>query len=170
MSDESTIAASVASGDESEGRPFGYIAPEGETAMVCEQDVALRDKIVSELKSKGYSVVEAASVREALKFMRFHIFSAIFVNENFDTAAGEVNSILRYLEGLSMTIRRQTFVVLISAVLKTMDNMLAYNKSVNLIINKDQIGDVSHIFKKALDENDSFYHVYKENLRKQGKI
>ena len=170
MSDESTIAASVASGDESEGRPFGYIAPEGETAMICEQGAAARDKIATELKSMGYSVVEAASVREALKFMRFHIFSAIFVNENFDTVAGEVNSILRYLEGLSMTIRRQTFVVLISAVLKTMDNMMAYNKSVNLIINKDQIGDVSHIFKKALDENDSFYHVYKENLRKQGKI
>lgn len=170
MSDENTVATSAAAGGESEGRPFGYIAPEGETAMVCEQDAAARDKIVSELKSKGYSVVEAASVREALQFMRFHIFSAIFVNENFDTAADQVNSILRYLEGLSMTTRRQTFVVLISAALKTMDNMMAYNKSVNLIINKDQIGDVSHIFKKALDENDSFYHVYKENLRKQGKI
>jgi hypothetical protein len=170
MSDESTIAVAAASGDESEGRPFGYIAPEGETAMICEQDAVTRGKIAGELKSRGYSVVEATSVREALKFMRFHIFSTIFINENFDTAAGETNSILRYLEGLSMTIRRQIFVVLISTVLKTMDNMMAYNKSVNLIINKNQIDDVSQIFKKSLDENDSFYHVYKENLRKQGKI
>jgi CheY-like chemotaxis protein len=170
MSDESPAAASGKTGDESERRPFGYIAPEGNTAMVCEQDAAVRDKIINELKVMGYAVAQAASSREALQFMRFHIFSAIFVNENFDTAAGQVNSILRYLEGLSMTIRRQTFVVLVSAALKTMDNMTAYNKSVNLIIHKNEIGDVAQIFKKALDEYESFYHVYKENLRKQGKI
>lgn len=169
MSDESKVAASVAAADQSEGRPFGFIDPEGNTAMVCEQDAALRDKIVQELKNLGYTVAQAASSREALKFMRFHLFSAVIVNESFDTAAGQINSILRYLEGLSMTIRRQTFVALISASLKTLDNMMAYNKSVNLIINKQEANEFGPVFKKALNEHESFYHVYKEKLLKQGK-
>ncbi|MDD4091454.1 MAG: hypothetical protein PHQ63_02755 [Smithellaceae bacterium] len=169
MSEESAAAASGNAGDASEGRPFGFIAPEGNTAMVCESDDAVRGKIISELKGMGYAVAEAKSAREALQFMRFHIFSAIFVNESFDTAEGQVNSVLALLEGLSMTVRRQTFVVLISSSMKTMDNMMAYNKSVNLIVNKNDIGDIGQVFKKALDEHESFYHVYKENLRKAGK-
>lgn len=170
MSDENIKAVAAQAEGESEGRPFGYIAPEGETAMVCEQDAALRDKIVSDLKNMNYEVVAASSGREALKFMRFHIFSAIVVNEYFDTPAGGVNSILKYLEGFSMTIRRQIFVALVSADLKTMDNMLSYNKSVNLIINQKESENFAPIFKKALAENNIFYHVFRENLRKQGRI
>lgn len=168
MSEESVAAASGTAG--SEERPFGFIAPEGDTAMVCEPEDAVREKIVSELKGMGYAVAEAKSAREALQFMRFHIFSAIFVNESFDTAEGQANSVLKFLEGLPMTVRRQTFVVMISASLKTMDNMLAYNKSVNLIVHKNDIADIDQVFKKALDEHESFYHVYKENLRKAGKV
>lgn len=156
-------------GDESEGRPFGFMTPEGETAMVCEQEAAIREKIVKELKDMGFAVVEATSSREALKFMRFQIFTAIFVDESFDTPPGSINSILRNLESLSMSTRRQTFVVLVSSVLKTMDNMIAYNKSVNLILNKSQINDFVPIFKKATAEHEGFYHVYKAALRKAGK-
>ncbi len=168
MSEESTAASGTA-GAGSEERPFGFIAPEGETAMVCEADGAVRERIISELKGMGYAVAEAKSAREALQFMRFHIFSAIFVNESFDTPEGQDNSVLKFLEGLSMTVRRQSFVVLISASLKTMDNMMAYNRSVNLVVNQNEIVDVGQVFKKALAEHESFYHVYKENLRKAGK-
>ena len=170
MSGEVTTATPVSAKDESEGRPFGFMAPEGETAMVCEQDAAARDKIAGMLKSKGYAVVEAKSCGEAIKFMRFQIFNVIFVNENFDTPAGNVNSIVWNLEGLPMVTRRQTFVVLVSAALKTLDNMTAYNKSVNVIINKSQIDDVEAIFKKALAEHESFYHVFNGILRKQQKV
>lgn len=169
MSEENAAAAFGTAREMSEERPFGYIAPEGNTAMVCEPDGAVREKIISELKGMGYAVAEAKSAREALQFMRFHIFSAIFVNESFSTAEGQENSVLKFLEGLSMTVRRQTFVVLISASLKTMDNMMAYNRSVNLIVNQNEIAEVGQVFTKALDEHESFYHVYKENLRKAGK-
>ena len=170
MSGEGTAATSVNAKDESEGRPFGFMAPEGDTAMVCEQDEAARNKIVNMLKSMGYAVVEAKSCGEAIKFMRFQIFSVIFVNENFDTPAGNVNSIVWNLEGLPMVTRRQTFVVLVSAALKTLDNMTAYNKSVNVIINKSQIDNVETIFKKSLAEHESFYHVFNGILRKQQKV
>lgn len=170
MSGDGTVAAPGSTKDESEGRPFGFMAPEGETAMICEQDAAAREKIVSMLKSKGYAVVEAKSCGEAIKFMRFQIFNVIFVNDSFDTPSGNVNSIVWNLEGLPMVTRRQTFVVLISAALKTLDNMMAYNKSVNVIINKSQMDDVDRIFKKALDEHKSFYHVFNGIMLKHQKV
>jgi len=170
MSGQPTGAAAATAGDESEGRPFGFMAPESETAMVCEQDAAVRNKIVSELKGMGYAVVEAKSAGEALKFIRFQIFNVIFVNESFDTAAGSTNSILWNLQSSPMSIRRQTFVVLISAALKTFDNLMAFNKSVNVIINKSQADNIGQLFKKALAEHENFYHVFKGTLRKQGKV
>ncbi len=166
MSGEGTMTGSVTVRDKSEGRPFGFMAPEGETAMVCEQDAAARGKIVSALKSMGYAVVAAASCDEAVKFMRFQIFSIIVVHENFDTAAGNINSILWNLEGLSMSIRRQTFVVLLSATVSTMDNLEAYHKSVNLIINKREIGEVEKVLRQAMAEHEDFYRVFKEKIRK----
>lgn len=169
MSEEKIIAQPPESEAEHAGRPFGYLDPDSETAMICEQDPADREKISGDLKGMGFAVVEPASFKEALKCMRFHIFDVIFVGENFNTGNSGINDVLKYLEGLSMTVRRKTFVVLISASLDTLDNMMAYNKSVNLIINKKEIDDAGQILKKALTEHNTFYHVYKENLRKHGK-
>jgi DNA-binding NtrC family response regulator len=152
------------------GRPFGYVDPDSKTAMICEQDPVIRDKISNAIKRIGFEVVQPATFKDALKYMRFHTFDVIFVNENFNTGIWEVNNILKYLESISMSIRRQSFVVLISAIDATMDSMQAYNKSVNMIINKSEIADVENILKQALVEHDDFYFVFKENVRKYGSV
>ena len=115
------------------------------------------------MKSLDFNVIEPATFKEALKYLSFHTFNVIVVNENFDTGTGGVNNILNYLESLTMSVRRQIFVVLISATFATMDNMHSLNKSVNLIINKDEISEIGLILKKEMEENDYFYHVFKEN-------
>jgi len=87
------------------GRPFGYMAPDRETAMVCEQDPVIRDKIVGDLKKMGFETAQPASFREALKFMRFHVFNLIVVDEDFDTGVWETNNVLRYLEAKAVLCR-----------------------------------------------------------------
>ena len=69
-----------------------------------------------------------------------------------------------------MSTRRQIFVVLISATFATMDYMHSFNKSVNLIINKNDITELALILKKEIQENEYFYHVFKEYYRKHGKV
>ena len=169
MSDEKMTAQPARVEGEQSGRPFGHLDPDAETAMVCEQDPAQSEKIAGELKNMGFAVVSATSVKEASKYMRFHIFKVIFIDENFDAGSSGVNDVLKYLAGLSMATRRQTFTVLISSTLDTLDNMMAYNRSVNLIVNRKEIGDAGQILKRALSEHNAFYHVYKESLRKHGK-
>ena len=148
------------------GRPFGYMAPDRETAMVCEQDPVIRDKIVGELKKMGFETAQPASFREALKFMRFHVFNLIVVDEDFDTGVWETNNVLRYLEGLNMATRRQSFVALISASLPTMDSLQAYSKSVNFIINKRDVLGMDQLLRQAMAEYEDFYHVYKDMSRR----
>ena len=146
------------------GRPFGYVVPEGETAMVCEQDPVIRERIVHDLKKMGFEVAQPASFRDALRFMRFHVFNLIVVDEDYDTGVWETNNVLRYLEGLDMPTRRQSFVVLITSTLATMDSIQAYHRSVNLAINKRDVAGMDQLLRQAMAEYDDFYHVYKEFL------
>jgi hypoxanthine phosphoribosyltransferase len=167
---KSTLDATGSEGIDYSGRPFGYLNPDSETAMICEKDPAIRDEISKALKALSIDIVEPTSFKEALRYLRFHIFNVIVVDENFDTGVGEVNYVLHYAENLIMPIRRQTFVVLISETYPTMDNMRAYNKSVNLIINKKEIAEAALILKKEIAEDSDFYYLFKENLNKSGKI
>jgi DNA-binding NtrC family response regulator len=170
MNEKKSTSTSVAEEIDYSGRPFGYQDTNNETAMICEHDPVIRQKINSTLKSLDFNIIESATFKEALKYLSFHTFNVIVVNENFDTGTDGVNYLLDHLEHLSMSVRRQVFVVLISSTFATMDYMHSLNKSVNLIINKDEISEMGLILKKEMEENEYFYHVFKEFNRKYGKI
>lgn len=152
------------------GRPFGFQDMGLQTAMVCENDPVIREKITDALKTIDFNVIEPAKVKEALKNLSFHTFNLVVVDENFDAGSDGVNYIFKYLESLSMAIRRKIFVVLVSANFATMDYMYTYNKSVNLIVNKEDIAELGPIIKKEIEENEYFYHVFKKFYHKYVEI
>jgi len=160
------VAQTAAERMDYSGRPFGHVMPDAQTAMICEQDPVIRDKVVGELKKMGFLTAQPSTYKEALKHMRFHIFNVIFIDEDFDTGVWETNNVLRYLENLNMSIRRRSYVVLVSSTLATMDYLDAYNKSVNLVIGKRDIGSVEKILRQAMAEHEDFYHVFKEKIQK----
>jgi hypothetical protein len=69
-----------------------------------------------------------------------------------------------------MNVRRRIFVVLISGEFRTMDNMAAFGKSVNLVLNPENIGDAGAIIKHAIMDNESFYQVFRESSIKAGRL
>ena len=170
MNEEKLTPVSVVEEIDYSGRPFGYKDTNSQTALICENDPDIRQNISSALQSLDFNIIEAATYKEVLKYLNFHTFNVIVVNENFDTKTDEINNVLSYLERLPMTTRRQVFVVLISSIFATMDYMHSLNKSVNLIINKDEVSELGLILKKEIEENEYFYHVFMEFNRKYGKI
>jgi hypothetical protein len=62
------------------------------------------------------------------------------------------------------------FVALISDRYRTMDNMMALNKSANLVINSKNIDDIGKILSRGITDNEFFYRVFKETLKEVGKI
>jgi CheY-like chemotaxis protein len=151
-------------------RPFDYRDMDSDTSMICEHDPVIRQKIRETLQSLNFNVIEPTTTKEAIKYTNFHAFNVIVVNDNFDIGKDGVNYVLKYLERLPMPVRRKIFIVLVSSTFATMDYMYSLNKSVNLIINIDDIVEMGLILKKEMEENDYFYHLFKEFQHKLGKI
>jgi CheY-like chemotaxis protein len=172
MVEEKKLANEVAAGGyDAAEKPFDFIGTGSETALICESDPAIKEKIATAVKSLGYHVTEASAAREALKNMRFHMYDLIIVNENFDAVeCPGSNDVLIYLQNLVASTRRNIFVALLSDKYRTTDNMMAFNKSVNLVINTKNIDDFSTIIKRGLDDNLAFYSIFKETLKKLGRV
>jgi predicted Zn finger-like uncharacterized protein len=150
-------------------RPFDFVEEEGKTALVCEQQPLLKKPIIESLEQMEYQITVAESARDALKRMRYHVYDIVVVDEDFDTDNPETNGVLIYLERLGMAVRRNMFVAVISSRHRTMDNMTAFLKSANLIINTKNMEDFGKIMSRGLTDHLSFYRVFREKLRETGK-
>jgi hypothetical protein len=116
-----------------------------------------------------YQITLAENARDALKRMRYHVYDLIVVNESFDTKNPDSNGVLIYLERLTMAVRRQIFVAMISSRYRTMDNMMAFHASVNLIVNIKNIEDIGKILSRGITDTELFYRVFKETLKETGR-
>ena len=150
-------------------KPFDFIEEEGLTALVCESNPLVQATITGALELMEYQITKAESTRDALKRMRYHNYDLFVVNENFDTDNPESNGILLYLERLNMLVRRNMFIALVSDRFRTMDNMMALNKSVNLIINIKNVEDIGKILSRGITDNEFFYRVFKGTLKEVGR-
>ena len=168
---EKTIIDEVGSDtyDASE-KPFDFVEEGAETVLLCETDPDIRAKIRSVFKNMVYAIIEPETARDALKQMRFHVFDLVVLNETFDTKDLDENNVLMYLNRLSMSIRRNIFVVFLTSRFRTMDNMTAFNKSVNIVINLKNIDEIEKILKTGLTNNIAFYKVFKELLVKTSRV
>ena len=156
-------------GYDADEKPFDFIEEEGLTALVCESNPLVRKTITNALDVLDYQITEAESTRDALKRMRYHNYDLFVINENFDTDNPEANGILLYLERLGMVVRRNMFIALVSDRFRTMDNMMALNKSANLIINSKNIDDIGKILSRGITDNEYFYRIFKGTLKEVGK-
>jgi predicted Zn finger-like uncharacterized protein len=158
------------SGQDASEKPFDFMEEEGLTALLCEQNPVARNTIQNALNLMDYQITVSENARDALKRMRYHVYDLIVVNESFDTKNPESNGVLIYLERLSMSVRRKIFVAMISSRYRTMENMMAFHSSVNLIINIKNIGDIGKILSRSITDNELFYRVYNETLKEAGKV
>jgi len=144
--------------------PFDVFGDE-QTALLCIDDDHGHaiEKMLSEM---GYKTVQAESSKEAIKMTRFHPFDLAVVDETFESQSTELDPVIDYIQSLPMVSRRHLFVAYITDQYRTNDYMAAYCQSVNLIVNRKQLPEFKTVFSQAMKENDTFYSVYNETLRK----
>ena len=103
MEDEKTLTSEVTFDTyDSADRPFDFVGADVETALLCEPDVVLREKVDAAIRSMGYQITAPESAKDALKNLRFHVYDLILVNENFSTNTLADNEVLNYLADLNM--------------------------------------------------------------------
>lgn len=151
-------------------KSFGFVEEGVHTALICEQDAGVREKIRSTVERMDYHVMEAASARDAMKHMRFRVFDLVVLDENFEGGNPESNHVLQYLGHLPMNTRRNIFVVLLGNDFRTADNMTAFNNSVNLVVNLKNVDELDKFLKRSQKEHEDLYRVLIGILRKMGRI
>jgi len=138
-------------------------------ALVMNNDKRQTKKIKEALEGLGYRYVQGNNTEKAVGKMRFHRFDLIILSDYFDNVPLEKSHILNYVNHLSMFVRRKIFVALIGEGLRTMDNMMAFAMSANLVVSLNDLDKFSIILKRAVFDNEKFYKVFFDTLKEVGK-
>ncbi len=150
-------------------KPFDFVEEGIKTALICEQDPGLTKELEKAVTAMEFHSTTTEAARDALKKMRFHTFDLVVLNETFDTDNPDNNHVLKYLARMGMETRRNIFVVLLSSTHRTMDEMTAFNRSVNIVIHKDHVGEAEKIIRKGMVENQFFYRIYRDSMVRTGR-
>jgi DNA-directed RNA polymerase subunit RPC12/RpoP/CheY-like chemotaxis protein len=138
-------------------------------ALVLDGDEGNVAEISSALEEFSYKPVLPTSIGEAMSKLRLHHFDLIIISDGFDGQDLTNNPITHYLDHLSMSIRRKIFLVLLSDKFKTMDDMMAFARSTNIVVNPDDLSNLPLLLKRGISDNEKLYKVFMDTLKETGK-
>ena len=138
-------------------------------ALIMPNPAIDEDRLRAGIEIIGYKCIFTPNTRDAIGKLRFHQFDLIILADGFDSQPLDHSVIVNYLNRLPMSVRRKVFVTLISDHFKSMDNMMAFAMSANVLINSKDIEKLHLILKKAVSENERFYKVFLDTMIETGK-
>lgn len=147
----------------------GSYLKSSQTALVCEDKQELQRTIISALKDLQYKTDVSINAEDALEKIKFNQYGVIVLNEIFEGKSPENNAVLKQLQTMPMAARRHIFFALLGKNLLTQDNMAAFERSANIVINEEDISKFKDIIEFSIFDNAQFYKIYKESLIKLGK-
>ncbi len=139
-------------------------------ALVAESDPGQLEKLREAIGDIGFKCITSENTGQAISKMRFHTFDLVVISDHFDGIELAQSPILQYLNHLAMSIRRKIFVALVGDSFNTMDHMMAFTMSANLVTNKRDLDKFTGILKNAIADNEKFYKVFMDTLAELGKI
>ncbi len=154
---------------EDDTSPLEFFEEGTRLALVLDGDEANVTEITPALEKLSYKPILPTSIGEAMAKLRLYHFDLILLSDGFDGQNLERSPITNYLNHLSMSVRRKTFLVLLSQKFKTMDNMRAFGESANLVVNPDDLSSLPLILKKVISDNEKFYKVFMDTIKEVGK-
>jgi len=138
-------------------------------ALVLNGDDGQIKDISSVLEKLSYKPIIAPSIQDAMGKLRLHHFDLIILSDGFGGQNLEGSPVTHYLNHLSMSVRRKIFLALVSDKFDTMDNMMAFNLSANLVINPADLSKLRLILNKAIPDHEKFYKIFMDTLKEAGK-
>lgn len=140
------------------------------TGLVCVPDESIKESVVRALDGLDYKTSAADDLRTFYAKVRYNHYDVMVVSEKSAEGGTGNNPVLRYLDRLPISVRRNIFLFLISAQHRTLDTSMAFSLSVDAIINEKDLGEMREILQKSLSQNEHFYKVFKDCLRAEGRV
>lgn len=138
-------------------------------ALVCEDAHERQAVIKAALEQIGFTMHAAKNAEEAVERMRRDPYELIVIDEQFQGSTPLDNPALAGLRAMAMATRRYMFVALLGREYKTFDNMMAFARSVNVVVNPNDLPHLAAILAKSMNDNNHFYRVFREVLAEAGK-
>jgi predicted Zn finger-like uncharacterized protein len=139
-------------------------------ALVLEHNPEDLERARQAVEESGYRFVTAENTRAAVGKMRLYHFDMICLSDQFDDIDLKQSPVLQYLNNLSMSVRRKVFLVVIGEEFKTLDNMMAFAMSANLVVSRRDMDKFTAILKQAVSDHQRFYKVFLDTMREVGKV
>ncbi|MBI4665015.1 MAG: zinc-ribbon domain-containing protein [Nitrospinae bacterium] len=127
------------------------------------------DRISPVLKKMNYLITTVKTADEALRKLQFNFYDLVIINERFNGADPASNPIHKFIEPMTMDIRRKMFVAIIGKNFRTLDRMTAFAKSANMVMNETDFPNFELILKKAIKDDETFFRLIKKTLVELGK-
>ena len=138
-------------------------------SLVCADAADRQASVKSVLQDLGYTVQVAGSAADAIERMRKSTYEVIVLDEEFQGSTEHDNAVLKALQTMPMSIRRYIFLALLGRRVRTLDNLMAFARSANLVVNINDLSQLKAILARGIADNDRFYRVYREVLRESGR-
>jgi predicted Zn finger-like uncharacterized protein len=132
------------------------------SALVCVDEPGRLKAVKEALEDLNYYTSVASSVKEALSKLRYNQYDLVMLDEEFCGESADNNTVLRYMQPMPMSARRNIFLMLISNQGRTLDNLMAFAQSVNAVINVSDVQKVKLVVERAMADHRRFYKVYRD--------
>jgi CheY-like chemotaxis protein len=156
--------------DYTDDEALEFFEEDAKLSLVMSSDDEQAEMIKKSVEELGYKYITASDTRDALGKMRFHHFELVVLCDGFDEQNLEQNAITRYLNTLSMSVRRRILVALMGEQFRSLDDTMAFAVSANAVINIKDLEKLTPMLRKAISDHDKFYRVYMEAMGELGKV
>jgi predicted Zn finger-like uncharacterized protein len=137
-------------------------------AIICFDQPNLQAGVKTALEGLGYTVHVPAKAEDAIQRLRQNKYEVVLLHEAYGGSV-DSNLVLQTIQPMAMALRRHMCVGLVGKTFRTLDNMMAFAKSVNFVVAERELGKIKAITRQAVTANDQFYRVFREALRDAGK-
>lgn len=138
-------------------------------ALVCEDAPERQAVIEAALAQVGFTMLPVKNADEAIERMRRDVYELVIIDEQYQGATPLDHPILAILRTMPMSQRRWMFVTLVGREFKTFDNAMAFARSVNVVVNVNDLPHLPAILKKGITDHVEFYRTFRQVLAEVGK-
>ena len=137
-------------------------------ALICFDQPKIQAAVKTAIEGLGYTVHIPAKPEDAIQRLRQNKYEVVLLHEAYGGSA-ENNLVLQTIQPMAMPLRRHMCVGLVGKSFRTLDNMMAFVKSVSFVVAERELPKIKAITRQATSANDQFYRVFREALRDAGK-
>ena len=142
---------------------------EARLALVCEDASERQAVIRAALEQIGFAMLAPKNTEDAVERIRRDSYEIVIVDEQYQGSSPFDNPVLAIIRNLPMSQRRWMFVTLLGRQFKTFDNAMAFARSVNVVVNLNDLPHLPAILKKGITDHVEFYRTFRQVLADVGK-